>query len=239
MLAAGNPFVTAYVQSDPFGKGIFWGLFLLSAVSWTVLVHKSWIFFQVKKVSREFLALFSEKEPLALQFSRSIHTGFLEVPHPFFTIYKAFKQKVLQLMSRNHASSLSETDLALVENQVYTTIAGQIKILEKHLFILSTIVTLGPFVGLLGTVWGIFLTLSQLHGASMNSSAMLSGLSLALATTVLGLLIAIPAVIALNYLRNASREYRRDMEDFAHLLLDAIELQYRKVNDAKEISTPR
>src|SRR5688500_13175038 len=98
MLAAGNPFVTAYVQSDWFGKGIFWGLFALSAISWTVLVHKGWIFFQVKRLSAEFTELFSDKEPLALQFSRSLKGNLIEVPHPFFAIYKAFKQKVLQLV---------------------------------------------------------------------------------------------------------------------------------------------
>lgn len=235
MLAAGNPFVTAYVQSDWFGKGIFWGLFALSAISWTVLIHKTWILFQVKKLSQEFSDLFSDKDPLGLQFSRILNKSLIEVPHPFFAIYKAFKQKVLQLVGRNHflgenPSALSEADLNLVESQVYTTIAGQTKILEKNLFILSTVVTLGPFLGLLGTVWGILLTFSQLHspGASMNNAAMLAGLSLALATTVIGLVVAIPAVVGYNYLKNAGREYRRDMEDFAYLLLAAIELQYRK-----------
>ncbi len=238
ILAAGNPFVTAYVQSDWFGKGIFWGLFLLSAVSWTVLIHKGWILFQVRKLSAEFTELFSDKEPLALQFNRPAKAFLLEVPHPFFSIYKAFKQKVLQLVNRNHylgsnPAALSEADLGLIESQVQTTIAGQAKILEKNLFILSTVVTLGPFLGLLGTVWGILLTFSQLHapGASLNNAAMLAGLSLALATTVVGLVVAIPAVVGYNYLKNAGREYRRDMEDFSYLLLAAVELQYRKPED--------
>lgn len=244
MLAAGNPFVTAYVQSDWFGKGIFWGLFALSAIGWTLLIHKGWIFFQVKKLSKEFAELFSDKDPLALQFSRVLKGTLIEVPHPFFSMYKEFKQKVLQLVARNHflgdnPSALSEADLNLIESQVHTTIAGQMKILEKNLFILSTIVTLGPFLGLLGTVWGILLTFSQLHspGASLNNAAMLAGLSLALATTVIGLVVAIPAVVGYNYLKNAGREYRRDMEDFAYLLLASVELQYRKPDHAQKSPT--
>lgn len=241
MLAAGNPFVTAYVQSDWFGKGIFWGLFALSAISWIVLTHKVWIFVQVKRLSTEFAELFSDKDPLSLQFSRSIKGSVIEVPHPFFSIYKAFKQKALQLLSRNlSAAALSPTDLDLIESQVQAALAGQMKLLDKNLFILSTVVTLGPFLGLLGTVWGILLTFSQLHspGASMNNAAMLAGLSLALATTVIGLVVAIPAVIGYNYLKNAEREYRREMEDFAYLLLAAIELQYRKPDHAQKTQVP-
>lgn len=242
LLAAGNPFVSAYVQSDWFGKGIFWGLFLLSALSWTVLIHKSWIYYQVRRLSNEFTSLFSEKDPLGLQFTRA-RGQLLEVPHPFFEIYKALKQKTLQVISRNHffvpnsETVLSEADLGLIDSQVQSALASQHKLLEKNLFVLSTIVTLGPFLGLLGTVWGILLTFSELHsrGISSNNAAMLAGLSMALATTVIGLVVAIPALIGYNYLKNAGREYRRDMEDFSQLLLATLELQYRKPEHAQKI----
>lgn len=242
VFATGNPFVTAYFQSDWFGKGIFWGLFVLSALSWTVLIHKAWIFYQVRRLSDEFVTLFSDKEPLGLQFTKP-KGQLLEVPHPFFEIYKSLKQKTLQIISRNHffapkgESLLSEADLGLIESQVQSALAMQNKLLEKNLFILSTIVTLGPFLGLLGTVWGILLTFMELNsrGAASSNAAMLAGLSMALATTVIGLVVAIPALIGYNYLKNVGREYRRDMEDFSQLLLSTIELQYRKPNDAEKI----
>lgn len=235
-LAAYNPFINAYFQSDWFGKWIFWGLFLLSGISWTVLTYKIWVFFQVRRLSAEFSSLFSEKDPLSIQFNRPIKGKIIEAPHPFFEIYKSFKQNTLAIINRNHffapgsETFLSEADLSLLESQVYIAIASQAKKLEKNLFILSTIVTLAPFLGLLGTVWGILLTFSQIQGKnlSMGNGGMLSGLSLALATTVIGLVVAIPALISHNYLKNAGKEYRRDMEDFSHLLLTAIELQYRK-----------
>ena len=236
LLAAGNPFVSAYLESDWFGKSIFCSLFLLSGISWTILIYKGWIYYQVRRLSADFSSLFSEKEPLGLQFNRPIRGKLLEVPHPFFEIYKAFKQKALAIISRNHFFApggdtyLSEADLGLLESQVQTAIASQAKKLERHLFILSTIVTLGPFLGLLGTVWGILLTFSQLHakGLSVGNANMLTGLSLALATTVIGLVVAIPALVGYNYLKNGGREFRRDMEDFSHLLLTAVELHYRK-----------
>jgi biopolymer transport protein TolQ len=242
VLAAGNPFINAYLQSDWFGKWIFWGLFLLSGITWTVLIHKSWVFFQMRRFAAEFSDLFSEKEPLNLQFNRPIKGRLLEVPHPHFEIYKTFKQKVLAMISRNHLFApgretfLSEADLNLLESQVHAAVTSQAKILEKNLFVLSTVVTLAPFLGLLGTVWGILLTFSQLHakGLSVGNAGMLSGLSLALATTVIGLVVAIPALVGHSYLKNAGKEYRRDMEDFSYLLLSSVELQYRKPDHAPQ-----
>ena len=211
-LATGNPFITSYIQSDWFGKGIFWGLFTLSALSWTILVHKAWLFYQVRKLSDEFVLLFSEKEPLALQFTKPVKGSLLEVPHPFFEIYKSLKQKTLQIIGKNHffapnaASAISEADLGLIESQVYSTLAKQNKLLEKNLFVLSIISTLGPFLGLLGTVWGILLTFGELQsrGISSSNASMLAGLSMALATTVIGLVIAIPAFAGYTYLKNAA-----------------------------------
>ena len=165
------------------------------------------------------------------------------MPNPLFEIYKALKNKVLQIIDRNHyfapneEAVLSEADLELIEREIQMAISKQTTGLEKNLFILSTIVTLGPFLGLLGTVWGILMTFSDLHtrGGAMGNAAMLSGLSLALTTTVIGLVIAIPAVIGYNVLKNVSRDFRREMEHFSQTLLAATELQYRKPNHAQKI----
>ena len=98
---------------------------------------------------------------------------------------------------------LSKGDIDLIESGIDGIILEQSKYLEKNLFILSTIITLAPFLGLLGTVWGILITFSNLHaGISSVNTAVLWGISMALATTVFGLVVAIPALIAYNYLKN-------------------------------------
>ncbi len=228
---AGNPFTSAFHLSDWFGKSIFIALFILSAISWWILIYKCWLFYKVRKLSEDLSSQFSEKDPLGLQVL-PVKGRFLEVPHPFFEVYKTLKQHVLQVISKNHfyipsqAGNLSEADMGLIELQVHAALGASVKKLEKHLFILSTVVTLGPFLGLLGTVWGILITFSQMN-MKMNNAAMLSGLSLALATTVVGLIVAIPALIGYNYLKNAMKEYRRDLEDFSHLIVTAVELHYR------------
>lgn len=228
-----NPFIHAYIQSDWFGKSIFWGLFFLSVTSWTLIIHKSWVFYRVRKLSQEFANQFTEEDPLSLQFAKPVQKI---IPHPYFDIYKSLKNYILKLIRRNHfyapgtPLSLTEYDFSVIETQAFASIASSLKKLEKNLFILSTVVTLGPFLGLLGTVWGILVTFSQLQakGLAGSNSSMLSGLALALATTVVGLVIAIPALVGYNYLKNGCREYKRDMEDFAHLLLTSVDLHYRK-----------
>jgi len=227
---AANPFISAYAQSDWFGKAIFWGLFLLSAGAWILILYKAWQFRAVRKLSAEFSNLFGQKraEPLEVQWSRPTSAHLKDLPHPLFDIYRGVKQQTLQLISRNGQSALSPEDLELIGSEVSMGLSSSTKKLERHLFMLPTIVTLGPFLGLLGTVWGILLTFSQFQG-KVNNAAMLSGLSLALATTVVGLLVAIPAVIGYSYLRNTHRELRRAAEEFSHSLLSAIELHYRKL----------
>jgi biopolymer transport protein TolQ len=229
ILATANPFISAYVQSDWFGKAIFWGLFLLSILCWVILLYKSWQFWAVRKLSSQFSRQFEGQsgDPLNLQFQRPTLSRIGEIPHPLFEVYRAVKTQALQLMSRK-GQQLSGQDLELLESQVMASMSSACKKLDKHLFVLSMIVTLAPFLGLLGTVWGILLTFSQLQGGlQASNTAMLSGLSMALATTVLGLLVAIPALVGYSYLKNAGRDTRREMEAFSHSLLSAIELQYR------------
>lgn len=157
--------------------------------------------------------------------------------HPYTKIFHALKQKTIEILNKNHFFAenqepvyLTQSDLELVESHVLTTISTETKQLEKNLFVLSTIKTLAPFLGLLGTVWGILVTFSEMQtgGSPSANSTILGGLSTALATTVLGLVIAIPALIFYNYLKNAFKYLTSDMEDFLYKLLSTIELQYRK-----------
>lgn len=238
-----NIFFSAFGQSDLFGKLIFLGLFALSAVSWVVLVYKVWMMRQVRRVCGAFqLAIGEHKERLLeLEVSALPRPGRKEVPHPFAHILGATASKTIEVLKKNHyfmvgreASGqvyLTEPDMVLIEAHGLSAISKQKKVLERNLFILATTVTLAPFLGLLGTVWGILLTFTHLQsGATFSSNQLiLGGLSTALATTVLGLVIAIPALISYNYLKHALRVLVADMEEFLSSLLSTLEMQYRKV----------
>ncbi|MBS0621021.1 MAG: MotA/TolQ/ExbB proton channel family protein [Verrucomicrobia bacterium] len=231
------------MESDIFGKLIILSLLALSIVCWALLIHKIQLTRSVAQVSKAFeQAFFQNRDQfLRMDLAALPKAKNPRTPHPFARIFEALKAKTLEIFDKNlyflkeggkeRGVTLSPADLDSIESHTLTIISAQAKLLDKNLFILATIATLGPFLGLLGTVWGILITFSELHaGASASTNAAaLGGLSMALATTVLGLLIAIPALIAHNYLKNVIKNYTSDMEDFLYQLLSAVELQYRKV----------
>ncbi len=230
------PFFSAYTQSDLFGKMVFLGLFFLSFISWVVLIHKWFLMRRLKKLGHQFENLLSQHGAHFLSFNveNSLCTS-----HPYCEIFRILKQKTIELLNKNREYAikkeevtLSQFDIEWIETHLETTLSSQIKEMEKNLFILSTVVTLAPFLGLLGTVWGISITFANLHGsaAAMGNSAVLSGLAMALGTTVVGLVVAIPALVAYNYLRNSIRDFAKELEIFSHRLLSTVEIQYRKVD---------
>lgn len=244
-IASLQAFTGAYSQSDFFGKVIMGALFILSITCWIVLCYKIWQAKKVKASSLIFLRLIENNKDrlLSLEVSDMTYKTPKQIPQPFAEIYFILKEKTLETLNKkiyflkqhgreNEEVYLTTSDIDILEQHVSTIISTQYKILERHLFILSTIVTLAPFLGLLGTVWGILVTFAELHSGSSagSNSVILGGISTALATTVLGLVIAIPALIAYNYLKTNLKEFSSDMEDFLSNLLSTLELQYRKAD---------
>jgi biopolymer transport protein TolQ len=242
-LASTNAFTAAYCQSDLFGKAIMGALFALSIICWIVLTCKFKQIRKVKDSSSRFYQFIHKNRDNLLTLEPSQGKSL----NPFLQIYFSLKEKTVETLNKKtfflkqnqkntDSPYLTVNDLDILEQHVFTTISSQSKQLENHLFILSTIVTLAPFLGLLGTVWGILVTFAELQtGASAGSnSTILGGLSTALVTTVLGLVIAIPALISYNYLKNNVKSFSSDMEDFLYSMLSTLELQYRKVEVSDE-----
>lgn len=242
ILLANNAFIDAYVQSDWLGKLIFLGLLALSVCSWIIIAHKAWITHLARKHSVQFYRSFETQRmnPLGLESDQAARR---QQPNPFFDLYYVLKRYTLEVLNKNrrfgqqngeaegNISYMSPTDIDYVQSHLMAMVANQTKFLEKNLFILSTIVSLAPFLGLLGTVWGILTTFSELQSTAGGAhSAVLGGISLALATTVLGLIDAIPALIGYNYLKNTVRDFQIDMEGFSNELLASVEIYYRKVD---------
>ena len=226
ILLSSNIIFQAYAESDSFGKLIFIALFALSFTIWFVLIQKALLFQKCRKAANK------------MQEVLQVPIGEVTGPNPFTNIYLALKEKTVELLEKNiffmknESVFLSDADLDLIEAFTLNTVCKEAKKLEKNLFILSTSVSLAPFIGILGTVWGILICLGEMQkgGAVHSNTLILSGLSMALATTVIGLVIAIPALVAHSYLRNSLKGFQLEMEDFSNLLVSTIELQYRKVS---------
>ncbi len=239
MLLGSNPFFQSYLRSDFFGKSIFLMLFALSIVSWALLIYKGKVLRKTRMISQDFKDNFEkqQKSPLSVAYQQGSLSS--DVCNAFHEIYLIIKKHTLDILAKNknghnddEHTYLSASDVDLVSSHIMSTISNQAKKLEKHLYILATTISLAPFLGLLGTVWGILITFSELqaYGFSQSNEAVLGGLSMALATTVLGLLVAIPALVGYNYFKSAIRDFEKDMEHFSTVMLTAVELQYRKID---------
>ena len=145
---ASNPFFDAYSQSDLLGKLIIIGLIILSIVSWVILIHKFWLTYQARKNSLHFQRSFQvhKLNPLGIECDLSPKDL-----NPFRTIYSHLKKNTLELLNKNRhfkkeeVSYLSPADIDYVEGHLLSTITHQTKYLEKNLFILATVVSLGLF----------------------------------------------------------------------------------------------
>lgn len=236
-----NPFIESFITSDLFGKLIFLGLIALSILSWVVLIYKIISFQRAKKNAYCFQQLFIEQQkisdiaPLAVDLTPI--SSIREKENPFLDLYLLLKKQAIALLNKNREAEdfsrmgwLSTSDLDTLFANLQSEVAQQLKKLEKYLYLLSTVVSLAPFIGLLGTVWGILITFShmQTHLAG-GSQGILQGLSLALTTTVLGLVDAIPALIGYNYLKNNLRDFHVDLNGFTMILISAVEMEYRPV----------
>jgi len=227
-----SPIFNAFQQADLFGKFIFLSLFICSLVTWVIILKKIKVQKKVHQNGLLFAAPFQKKR------INPISVALKESKTAFQRLFCAFQNEAFRFLKKNTYESegmshsyLSSSDLELVEEQVAISISKEIRGLEKNLFVLSTIVSLAPFLGLLGTVWGILLTFFELQAAGghiQSSDAMLGGLAMALATTVVGLIVAIPALLGYNYLKNNLNHISQEMEDFGQTLLCGLKEYYRE-----------
>jgi len=129
---------------------------------------------------------------------------------------------------RHKGKMTSRQDIALcmghVENAIQRGIARTLVRYEEKMVLLSSLVSGGPFLGLLGTVWGIMITFGALTEKA-TISMLAPGVSGALVTTTLGLLVAIPATFGYNYLLTQVKIMTTELENYASSLADRVELE--------------
>lgn len=227
-----NPFAEAYLLSDLMGKMIFISLCTLSILSWVLMIYKWKLIKKSQENNDGFEKIFRQHKsrPLEIPIKK-------EENHPFLALYLVLKRHTIELLAKNNQllkepslGMLSSTDIDSVASLLYQERRKEAEKLEKHIYILSMITTLAPFLGLLGTVWGILMSLSHLHEGAGGSQMIMVGISLALATTVIGLLDAIPSLIGYHVLKQKVKKIDSEMENFTTDILAAVELTYRKVD---------
>ncbi len=182
-------------------------LMFFSVVSWAIIIKK---FFHLRGAERE---------------NASFYHSFKRT-RDLDTLFASSKKYLVSPIANVFKSVCSDTQLddpEQVKNALRRFEALETEKLERHLSFLATCGSATPFIGLFGTVWGImssFMSIGEAGSASLSVVA--PGIAEALIATAMGLVAAIPAVIAYNYYLTGARRLGVEMEDFSAELLSML-----------------
>ena len=194
-----------FLRADIIVKSVILILIAASIFSWAIIIEKHKLFKKINKSSEEFEDKFWK--------SKSAETFFNGMPanldDPMAKVFRGTMQSVMKVRTK---SNLSER----LNSTLQSNIEIQMNIIEKNFTFLASVGSTSPFIGLFGTVWGIMNSFQSIAISRNTSLAIVApGIAEALFATALGLLAAIPAVVAYNKFSNDSRKYFQKLENFS------------------------
>jgi len=242
----------ALKQATPEGKITIGVLFVVSIFSWMVIITKARQLIRARKAAKKFFEAYrATRDPLEIarrgeEFDGApayelYYTGAQETEYhlknnPVTVV--AVKSRMsppplpgtgaeTDILARQITTKISQSSFESVRVALERAASQQALVLEKGMIVLSTAVAGGPFIGLLGTVWGVMETFSGIARAgAANLTAMAPGVAGALIATVVGLFVAIPAMFAYNYMVTTIRAITQELDAFASEYATALEHKY-------------
>ena len=198
-----------FIRADIVVKLVIVILFVASIFSWTIIIHKIRLFKSLKKLSKQFEDEFWSGRSIK---EISIHTSDLGDSPIKYVFLEAVDE--IEKSNRGFKKNLNSVSLR-IERTMDAAIDYQNEKLSEYFSYLATIGSTTPFIGLFGTVWGIMNSFQAIAISRNTSLAVVApGIAEALFATALGLLAAIPAVIAYNIFTNQVNEENARMYRF-------------------------
>jgi len=201
-----------FIRADIIVKSVIIILIVSSIYSWAIIFEKIKLFKKINSSSQDFETKFW-KSKSAESFYNNLPTN---VEDPLTNV---FKNSMQVLLKSKRSSTLDEK----MSNMLEINIEQQMEKIEKKYTFLATVGSTAPFIGLFGTVWGIMNSFQSIAISRNTSLAIVApGIAEALFATALGLLAAIPAVVAFNKFTSDSKKYSQKLENFSKRFLSII-----------------
>ena len=201
-----------FIRADIVVKSVILMLIGCSIYSWAIIIEKFRLFKKINLESEEFEEKFW-KSKSAENFYNSLPSN---LDNPMALLFRDSMQTLLKAKNK---SNLNERMSSMLE----VNIEKQTVSLEKGFTFLATVGSTAPFIGLFGTVWGIMNSFQSIAISRNTSLAIVApGIAEALFATALGLLAAIPAVVAYNKYNNDAKKYSQKLENFSKRFLSII-----------------
>ena len=201
--------LSLFFRADPIVKLVIFGLFLASVWSWAIIINKIKAIRKINIVTKKFEELFWSTNSLEDLYSKTESKS----DHAMISIFNKAMIEWLKI----RGTKLKDQMESRLNNTLVSSINNEMTKLEKNMIFLASLGSSAPFVGLFGTVWGIMNSF-QAIGVTKNTSlaVVAPGIAEALFATALGLIAAIPAVIAYNKISSVLDNYSVRLETFAH-----------------------
>ena len=204
--------MSLFLRADIIVKSVMIILIVCSIYSWAVIIEKLRLFKKINKSSEDFEEKFWN--------SKSAETFYNSLPakveDPMAVVFQDAMESLLKKKSKNNLSERMSTFLEV-------GIEKQMNKIDKGFTFLATVGSTAPFIGLFGTVWGIMNSFQSIAISRNTSLAIVApGIAEALFATALGLLAAIPAVVAYNKFNTDSQKYSQKLENFSKRFLTII-----------------
>ena len=204
--------ITLFLRADIIVKSVIIILIVSSVYSWAIIFEKIKLFKKINKSTDEFENKFW-KSKSAEFFYNSLPSN---VNDPMANL---FKDSMQVLLKSKRSSNLDEKMSRMLEINV----DQQMEKIDKSYTFLATVGSTAPFIGLFGTVWGIMNSFQSIAISRNTSLAIVApGIAEALFATALGLLAAVPAVVAYNKFSSDSKKYSQKLENFSKKFLSII-----------------
>ena len=214
-------------RTTPEGKAVVFCLVILSIIAWSVMIQKAIQMRRAKKLNLLFNTEYRTQKNVLDLFDRRVQVDGC----PLFTVYQSGSLELDARLKHPDGSGrkkfVSLKGMEHVKRTLENNVAQESLKLESGLILLAIAVSGAPFLGLLGTVWGVMSTFGHIaqQGAA-TMAAMAPGVSAALLTTVAGLLVAIPSMFAYNWLVHNLRVMTVELDNFAQELVSKMETEY-------------
>ena len=201
-----------FLRADIIVKSVIIILIACSVYSWAVIIEKFRLFKKINQSSEEFEKKFWN--------SKSAESMYNSLPaNPEDPMALVFKDAMQNLLKRKSKTDLNTRMTTMLE----TGIEKQMSKISKGFTFLATVGSTAPFIGLFGTVWGIMNSFQSIAISRNTSLAIVApGIAEALFATALGLLAAIPAVVAYNKFNTDAKKYSEKLENFSKRFLTII-----------------
>src|SRR4051812_16406878 len=216
-------------KATPEGKAIIGVLVVFSMFAWSVMISKFLSMRRARKLNDYFNEEFSAQKEVKGIFDRNLQVDGC----PLFAVYRdamvELDRRLKTATSEKRRRYLSVKSMEHLKRTMERAVAQESLKLESGLILLAIAVSGAPFLGLLGTVWGVMSTFSYIASAGhADLTTMAPGVSAALVTTVAGLLVAIPSMFGYNWLVHTLRVLTVQLDNFAQELVSKVETEFLK-----------